>query len=408
MNKKFSRLLSIALVLVLCMALAPTAFAFTYAEIPGTTATFDKYLVLDTTANVPDVTFTFTIKPGQAVAAGDGTFEILPGPVEGSAPTYTAPTVGNAAFTYAGDNNSKSTTTTGKSVSLGADQSFVSKQVSVNLTGVKFKEPGVYRYELEEVATPAVPGITYHTGSFYLDVYVTDNEGVLQISDYRFINTNANITSNDQNGTKSGEAPDDGYPANTKITGITNTYSTYDLIVKKLVSGNQASRDKYFKFNLKITGAAPGTYQVVSNPGSNTTNSATNSSYTDLTNPTTITIGTDGTNGDAGTDFYLQHNQTITILDLSSGAKYTITEVPEDYNVKSIAAEGDEDVATTVGTATCADTGTGITADTTVTFTNERAGAVPTGVLLTIAPFAALMVVGLAGVTVMLRKKRED
>lgn len=46
--------------------------------------------------------------------------------------------------------------------------------------------------------------------------------------------------------------------------------------------------------------------------------------------------------------------------------------------------------------------------DTNVTFTNTRGGVIPTGVIITVAPFAALMLVGIAGAAVILKKKSKD
>ena len=68
-----------------------------------------------------------------------------------------------------------------------------------------------------------------------------------------------------------------------------------------------------------------------------------------------------------------------------------MTENPEDYKQ----------------TAPDNASGTIVSEDVTAAFTNTRSGVIPTGVLLTVAPFAAIMAVGAVGIIVMVGKKRK-
>lgn len=76
-----------------------------------------------------------------------------------------------------------------------------------------------------------------------------------------------------------------------------------------------------------------------------------------------------------------------------------MTENKEDY--KSEAAEVEDYKDPTTGTV--------VSTDLKTSYRNTRAGAIPTGVIMTVAPFAAVTLLGAAGmVTIKMRKKEDD
>lgn len=83
-----------------------------------------------------------------------------------------------------------------------------------------------------------------------LDVYVTDNNGTLEISGYVLHKNESNIAISSTMG--SNDVMSEGEPLDDKTDGFTNEYKSKDLVFKKEVVGNQASRDKYFEFTLKL------------------------------------------------------------------------------------------------------------------------------------------------------------
>ena len=195
-----------------------------------------------------------------------------------------------------------------------------------------------------------------------------------------------------------------------KTDGFTNEYHVKDLAFKKAVEGNQASRDKYFKFTVKVDGLIDGKSYTVSlgSDGDNATldgnadatsgkNSATITANQEQTNPDSVT----GAQLETGVNFYLQHGQSIVIRGLSENATYEITEDAEDY--KSIAAgvnEYTDPTATDPDDATIATIGAVAGSNKTVktSFLNERSGIIPTGVLLSVGPWVLLGAVLLGGV----------
>ena len=163
-----------------------------------------------------------------------------------------------------------------------------------------------------------------------------------------------------------------------------------------------------------IKGALPGTkYDVSGITGSNPTadatvgtNSATLPEYRGQQNATVLTAGQDGT---ATASFYLSHGQSITINGIPDTAKYSVTESKEDYK-PAVTITGDTEASQAEESTTLKvnDEESGITADTTDAFVNTREGVVPTGVIMTVAPYATVVLIGGVGATLMMRKKDED
>ncbi|MCH5191431.1 MAG: QVPTGV class sortase B protein-sorting domain-containing protein [Oscillospiraceae bacterium] len=369
MNKKFSKFFALALALILCMAMAAPALAFEYdhlevsADTPKNSTTFDKYLVLEDGARVPDVTFAFKIEPGVAVEAKNGNYEIKAGPMNAD---RTKPSVENAVFT-----NGQGTTTDG-------GKTYATSTVKVDFTGVTFEAPGVYRYKITET-TENGNGITVDGAPRYLDVVVVDDtkqaaeKGELKIESYFLLNTAANIIDGEN-----GEKKYDGE----KSSGFTNSMETFDLTVSKTVAGNQGNKEDTFEFTLKIEGGNEG----------DTYNANLNGS------PITITLDENGEY-----KFTLGHNDSLTVTGLNYGTKWTVTEDAKDYTPSVTVTDDDEDATGTGNSAS--DKVTGITADTTAAFTNTKDGVISTGILLTVAPFAALMLVGIVGAALIIKKK---
>ena len=416
MNLKKVAAITMAAMMSFCMA-TPAFAATQYTALTGTTTTFDKFLVMDEDASVPNVEFAYTITgSGNAktydVSGTNNQVEVLDGV---GTPTITWDSVGSAAGTVKFQPSDTTTTKAANDASatpapvkgLDAGEKFAKHTATIDFTGVNFTEPGIYRYKISEAATTQ-PGIT-NDGNLdrYLDVYVTDNgSGVLTLSSYVLHSSADDVPMSETNGSATGT-----YPQN-KSQGYTNEYTTKNFTFSKSVSGNQASRDKYFKFHVKIENATEGNVFVVSladDSNANTVDGNADASptktdsttYTTMSNPTSLTANASGV---AEADFYLQHGQSIAVRGVTLGAKYTVTETKEDYKPAATATEG-----------TVAATGDSVVVnsaavDNTIAFTNTRNGVIPTGILLTVAPFAALTLVGGVGAATMMVKarKKED
>lgn len=371
------------------------------------TTSFDKYLVMDANANVPNATFTYTITSDSVTPISadinTGKLAVLAG--------VGTPTVDSAVFIAGETTYAESTATTNNDTVVftttdTTDEKYAKKTLTIDFSSVTFTEPGVYRYIITESGDNQ--GVTNDSElKRTLDVYVeddsTDATKQLKIAGYVMysgeISTAPSATATETEG---------------KSSSYTNTYSTHDLTFGKEVTGNQGSKDKYFKFTVNITDAVAGTiYDVdlTNADATSGTNAATLTNNQNQTNPTSITVGSDGT---VSTNFYLQHGQSIVIKGIADGTAYTITETQEDYT-PTAAVTGDtikNDNTTAVAlsisddkkSASVADDG--LTADTNVAFTNNRNGVIPTGVLISIAPAAIIGLLVIGGIIFLVAKNK--
>lgn len=371
------------------------------AAIEGeTTTTFDKFLVMDSQANVPNATFTYAVTAGNAKAydVAGKKFQVLAG-VDADKITMAGvgtPTANTIAYTPA-DTTANDENTMVKNYDKTTEK-YAKKTAKLDLSDVNFTEPGVYRYIITESGiNQAITNDADLTR--VLDVYVndasTETEKKLTIAGY-VLHSNEN----DEPDVAAGEsAGSTGAYVATKSQGFTNEYDTSDLTFKKEVAGNQASHDKYFKFTVKITDAVKGTVYTVDVTGADEqskTNAATITENAGKTNVKTMTVGEDGT---ISQDFYLQHGQEIKIQGIAKDTKYDVTENKEDYKSEAKAVTGYTDAVS----------GTIVSADLKTSYKNTRDGVIPTGVIMTVAPFAAVTLLGAAGmVTIKMRKKEDD
>lgn len=165
---------------------------------------------------------------------------------------------------------------------------------------------------------------------------------------------------------------------------FTHTYSPSMLTIKKVVEGNQGNKNKEFVFTLEVKNA-PGKTFTVPDGATSTENGDGTTSYT----------------------FNLSHGQTFTIDGLTADDYYIVSEDAQEYEPSYTVVQG----ATPLKNGTTVSTGqvdVQNKTDDQVTFTNNKEGNVPTGILMTAAPYVA--VVGLGGVFagMFFRRKRED
>ena len=194
-----------ALVMLLAFALligttAITASAeTTYTPIGGST-TLVKNLVVDKDANIPDITFNYTIRRGTPKDATATTIEILESPLGGG-------TIGTAVFSNA------DTATTINGLPTDADHSnptagkkYAQKTVSISFPVGSFTRPGVYRYYITETNSN-LPGVVYDSNpTRYLDVFVVaDGNNVLSVDSYVLRDIESDINSDGEYVTNNGE-----------------------------------------------------------------------------------------------------------------------------------------------------------------------------------------------------------
>lgn len=420
--KRFTKIMAIIMATALIMSIAAisASAATNYTDLTVSSSTqnhlttLKKYLVVDENATIPNKTFNFSVAAGSAIAATNNTVAVIPGPVVTNAQSaVTAPTITQTTAFAPTDTTFTSAQSGDTSVTLSSGQKYAKQNVVVDLDGVTFDEPGVYRYVLTEDAQTS-PYSNTGSNPLYLDVYVVNNTGTTLKIDGYVLHSDANAPASNAT---AGTAEPSG---NTKADGFENEYDTKNITVSKTVSGNQASKDKYFAFTVNIAGATAGDKYVVSYADDNNASTADGNADTsisanpnaattvineDVTQPADLTVGNDGTVSQV---FYLQDGQRIVIRGLGKGVTYTVTENKEDYT-PSVSVTGDADAADVDNTSggTFGKTGT-VDDDITAAFTNTKEGVIPTGVLLTIAPFAIGILLFGALIIFFIAKRRRN
>lgn len=384
MKKRNAKTMAMMGVMAAGMVMASAAPVSAQTEIAKSTTQFDKYLVMDAEANVPNASFKYAVTAGTAQKATAGHSAVLAGV---DADKVTMAGVGtDAANTIAfkqGDKTAQDANALVKNYNKSTEK-YAKKTATLDFSKCNFTQPGVYRYVITESGTnQAVTNDADATRT--VDVYVQETDAGLNIAGYVLHAADDAVATDGTN------------PAG-KSQGFTNAYDTSNLTIRKEVNGNQGSRDKYFKFTVKITGAVEGTVYNVVTKGADSTvasNSATDAAYAGKTNPTSITVGKGGS---ASVDFYLHHGQQVVIQGIAKDTKYDVSEVAEDY------------VSQPAGVVNYNDgvKGTVASDDLKTSYLNTRGGAIPTGVMMTVAPFAVVTLLGGAGVVTMTMKKKRQ
>ena len=379
-----------------------------YTPIAGTSMEFTKYLVIPKDANVPNLTFSYSWVTGAAVAGGAGEMPIY----AGTDPTRVTKeddqkdliTIGTAIFTP-DDTEHTENGQAGDGIANSDEKKFATKTVMVDFSNAKYKEPGVYRYIITE---DLISGASTVERVRTLDVNVVDNNGSLVVSSYVMyygsLNTAQSKTSVQDNNKK---AEATGITVGDKCNNYVNKWPAQNLYIGKKIEGNQASKDKYFKFTVAIIDGGKSTsIGVTGNYVKTLIPANVNGATKDIpaagyTNPSTIT--TDADDETATAVFYLQGGQYIKLMGLPEGAKYTVTE--EDYSSDgyvstSTSASNTFQItdSTTSITYTFKDPNTGTvgTDDIYTGYINKRDGLIPTGVILSVAPWiiAGIVIIG--------------
>ena len=376
MKKMFALLLAAMMLLAMMPAAIAEVDSF-YTPITNITENITHTLELNksnATALDCDITYTFVVSPD---------IDTSPSFADINKAVVGTPSIAGIKYTP----SSEFTTSKTSTVNLDIDWS-----------NVKIYQPGIYRWQVTK--SKKVEGSTEDASNnwstFYLYVYATAPTG-----------------DSTEMGCTVWASVSDSLNDKTQSTDKGNLKDTYparvvSLKLEKKVTGNQGSRDQYFKFSLSLTapsGAFAKTYDIGGIYDEEVPLSAYNTT-TGQKNQKTITLS----GGSATTiDIWLKHGQYITISDLTYGTAYTIVETAVDGYSTTSAVEGDPASAlpdVTNGVLTMNDTS--LNAAATVTYTNHKETPVPTGIELeTTAPIVG-MILAMAMLALLFIGKRKE
>ena len=358
-------------------------------------------------------------------------------------------TVKNGTITFGKDNTTTKKTNKESTppLNVSADYKYTkgmtinvnaSKIYDINNDGVQDNGPGVYRYLIEDVTTDA----TYTTSGvtdggaenkIFLDVYTkynADSDGLLvygyvllkETTDgadtsivYDSTATEETVKIDGFVTSSEGDSNHDGsvMPADLK----SDTYHTYNVIIKKQVAGDLADRQHEFPFEINLSNS------VITNSADFAINNG--ESIHSHQNFTTNTWTSNGLTI-SGMDFNLKHGEIINIIGLPVGTKVVVKETNDTNDIYAVSANGNGSPLTlknTDGSVTAssvqvekngtAELSTGFNINTltqadTLIVTNTLRDVSVTGLIFSIAPFIILTVAGIILLAVFMHNKRKN
>ena len=166
----------------------------------------------------------------------------------------------------------------------------------------------------------------------------------------------------------------------------------HDLTIVKSVTGNQGDRNKPFGFTITVSGTDGEKYymEVID---------------TDISDTDEQIIAKYELTSGSSENFTLTDNQEAVIYGLSKSDKFSVSEnsyVSDGYTT-TVNVDGD-DVTPSGNTVS----GDAADSDVTVTYTNDKEGSTPTGIIMNIAPYIILVAfAGIAALVFLRRRNRE-
>lgn len=312
--------------------------------------TITSKLTMDKYAVEPNADFKYTIAPAEASELTNTGMPATAG-VEGAV-SLSPSSVNYSAEGLSSEDNADGVTKT------------ITAQMSVSLVTSRFAAPGIYRYKITQTP-PELDGLNVVYKELFLDVYVENGNSGL-VAKGCTLSTAAGSGS--------------------KISGFENKYVTHKLTITKVVAGNQGDKNKDFEFTVTIKGADGETYKYgTAKNGVTTMNQTTTKSGATFTET-------------------LKHGESVIVYGLSSEDKFAVTEA--DYH-----GDGYK-TSYKIGDGTNSTEGSSIAekaignSDTTVIFTNTKDVTVPTDVIRTVVPYAAIVAFAAVMGVVFFRPRR--
>lgn len=399
MNKRFQKGLAVSALTAMVVApFAQPVFAVTAGDSGLTPSDKDTTLVLkkelivrdlddaNYTPETPDVTFTYTMSNGT-----DGTFtskqedkaqqvfQVKGGTNADAIKVNGAAKSGTVVF------NQEDKATAGK----------VTENISLDFSALTFDASGIYRYVITESDYTTQDGNDYSKSlpqttvdkTRNIDVYVEDDgTGTFVVKGYVVSKTD---TSDGKESGFTEEKTSDGQDVDSTKSSV---YSTYDMTLEKNVSGAKDNSAGY-TFVLTLPTDTNGKYKYQKNSGPASTVETTDT-YTH-----TVT---------------LKKGEKIKLQGLPVGHVVTVTEnkvdgfITPDITVDGTAKSMTESGSTWVNSTDVKDNGTKNDA-TDVVVTNKSDSILPpTGILMTIAPFAAMVGLGAALIALFAKKRKNE
>lgn len=260
------------------------------------------------------------------------------------------------------------------------DEKATTKELKIQLP--TYQKTGTYYYHVKQKAS-TVNGMDHDTKDLYLMVHVINNNE----NDLSDTLLKCKVAVLDADPLQTGTKP-------TKLSSLTNTYTSASYEAKKVVKGSLGDRDQTFSFRVTFTkaeGKAVSGKIMMTLPGQRAVE-LTPTWENDKTYTTSV--------------FTMKHGQTATFANVPKD----VTVVVDEMNGDDAVAE-DSDLTVNGNTYHVNYENKSVTMtgeNATATVTNRSTTNVDTGVILDNAPYIALLTIVAAGAVVMIMKKRRN
>lgn len=265
MHTKIKKLLYVSLAAVTAFVSMPTTQAqAAFTATNGGTTSFKKFYTRKSTANTQEVNFTFTLEPGDPVAPTSTTPEVFAGPTGGKLSYKGDADDGVVTVTFNNASTTYDTKQTDDKIVLPAGTKYAKEEVTVDLTGVTFNQPGVYRWKITETGSNASVSNDTRTVRC-LDVYVTQDAGQLKVESNAYV-MHKELDVISYGGAKPGDEdakpdPDGDGDMTDTIGGFTSFSNTLTqdagtFTVNTTTTGNMADTDKEFEYVFEVVANA--------------------------------------------------------------------------------------------------------------------------------------------------------
>lgn len=348
LKKTIRRLGALAMVL----AMAVSVFAVNASAAAGETSysvtkdvVIKKTISMDANAKVPNGEFTFALTPSETK------WENM---------EYSAKDIAtaNADAVKLTDNNIKSS----PADTANAD---LTDTATISVDASKFLQPGIYVWEVKETGTYA-DGATCADQTKYLIVSIIRAGDKLKVASAGLVTTLKDTSKNDK---------------------FVNVYASKKLDMTKTVVGLMGDKSKEFDFTVVITSSdANKEYAVVIADDKTGTTRLVSATPTKVTKDgkTTYTYSVK-----------MKHDGALTIYGLAGDDSWSVTETPVAGYTTNV---NNSDPATNVANGDAKDNGT-------ANFENTATSSPATGVIMTIAPYALMVVLAGAFAVVFLSRR---
>ena len=416
--KHIKKLAALAIALAAVLALSVTAWAaasLSNGVVAGSDgAALDKSVQIaksikafnpdETTINGPSMSYSYTITSGTAgiqIIDSSNVSVLTKAGAQPSSVTLTGTSANTIAWT------------TDDQLTASSDGADNTRYLTVNFSGVTFTGAGVYRYVITETATAAAytaSGVTrgasgsaagdpaVYTETRYLDVYVRDareGETGFQIYGYVLASDNSTQPQTDSN----------------KLSSFTtDNYVTSNVTISKTLNNDSAMNSHEFPFHVAFSGTTVAATEMKKNDTADTTADMTAGQATDFVKiasgqsvkyigiPAGTTVSAYETNDVVGTTYASSATVTTTGTNAASKNISWTTENVNAYAVYTQAAYNSNQASVTTTTTA---------ANFTEPFINTLVLISPTGLVFRVAPYVAMLCVGVPLFVVMTRRRKQ-